>query len=463
MSTGQSAGGQGGSPFSPMAVLTLLLLGAAAFIAALYFIGAGNPNEAGNDGGAHAAGTGLNGYAAFSELLKRRGYTVSNIRNASRLDDEDLLILTPPTYLDPTELNEVITRHRKVGPVILIMPKWFAATVQRRDVKAKPGWVMLIGANSPDWVEKIGHDKLMKAQLAEPQGKEKPAPVHWAGLGQSGTLPAPEAVQSVASTEFAALVQTPDKRNLVSFWDDGGYYPQLSAAAGIEPYDEDQADSELWPVVVIAEPDLVNNYGLADRSRAMAALAIVDATLEDYDMPIAFDLTFNGYGQSDNLLSLAFRPPFLAATLCFLIAAVVVAWRAFKRFGPPVGGTPGLGMSRRQLAAGGIDATSSISAFAFGKRQLATNGAALIQRAKRLHLLGAPYAAIVRTRTAQALGLRQGSDPAVTEREIDVLLERRGIAPEFAAQAEALRQAKGPHELLRRAHALKMIERKLAR
>ncbi len=182
-------------------------------------------------------------------------------------------------------------------------------------------------------------------------------------------------MQSVVSNEFVALVSTPDRRDLVGFWDDGGYYPELSEAAGVEAYDDEESN-DLWPVVVIAEPDLVNNYGMADRSRALLALSVVDAALEGYDMPINFDLTFNGYGQSDNLLTLAFRPPFLAATLCLLIAALVVGWRALKRFGPPIAASP---------------------AFAFGKRQLATNGAALIQRSKRFHLLGAPYAAIVRT------------------------------------------------------------------
>ena len=84
-------------------------------------------------------------------------------------------------------------------------------------------------------------------------------------------------------------------------------------------------------------------------------------------------------------------------------------------------------------------------------------------KGKRLHLLGAPYAAIVRARIAQALGLKPSADVALIESEIDRLLERRGLAPDFTAEAEALRQARGPHELLRRAHALRQIERKLAR
>ncbi|MBO9498844.1 MAG: DUF4350 domain-containing protein [Novosphingobium sp.] len=452
----------GGSPFSPRAVLALLVLGAAAFLAVLFLIGTGADAPDEKDGGGHAAGNGLNGYAAFSELLGRRGYQVSAIRNAARLDDPSLLILTPPPYADADELNRVIERHRNLGPVILILPKWFALPVGARpNLKSKKGWVVLFGATSPAWGDKIGRDKLMRLRLDQPQGKQKPPPVGWSGLGFAGKLPDPSAVQWVDSSEFEPLVRTAEHKDLVSFWDDGGYYPRLSAAAGVDPYDRDEA-SDKWPLVVIAEPDLVNNYGLADKDRALLALSIVEASLEGAHMPVAFDLTFNGLGQNDNLLTLAFRPPFLAATLCFLIAALVVAWRAFRRFGPPAG-AGGPRMGRRQLAAGGVDEAAAMATFAFGKRELATNGAALIQRAKRLHLLGAPYAALVRNRIAQALGLRPGADIALTEGAIDALLERRGLQPNFASQAEALRQARGPHELLRRAHALREIERNLSR
>ncbi len=307
-------------------------------------------------------------------------------------------------------------------------------------VKGEDGWVLLFGAQSPEWAEEIGTKGMMKASI----GKGAPgAPVAWQGLGQRGTLPDPQSVQSLTSNAMVPLVRAADGRTLAGFWNDGGYYPDLSAWAEIEPNSEDSADEDLWPVVIVAEPDLMNNYALADRDRAMLALTIVSAALEDYDLPVAFDLTLNGLGQQPNLLTLAFTPPFLAATLCFIIAAIVVAWRALRRFGPPVAAMP---------------------VFAFGKRQLATNGAALIQRSKRLYLLGAPYAAILRARVAHLLGIRPGGDATHTESEIDRLLQRRGIEPaDFTIHAEALRAARTPHELLRHAHALKTIERKLAR
>lgn len=58
--------------------------------------------------------------------------------------------------------------------------------------------------------------------------------------------------------------------------------------------------------------------------RAQLAEKIILATMDDYDMTITFDLTLNGLGESKNLLTLAFEPPFLAATLCLLFAALVI-------------------------------------------------------------------------------------------------------------------------------------------
>jgi len=42
----------------------------------------------------------------------------------------------------------------------------------------------------------------------------------------------------------------------------------------------------------------------------------------DHPATATFDLTLNGLGASRNLLTLAFEPPFLAATLCFCHGAV---------------------------------------------------------------------------------------------------------------------------------------------
>ncbi len=430
---------RGRSPFDPRVVLGLLLVGALAFIAALYFIGAGDLGSDRNDGGAHAASSGLTGYAALGKLLEARGDEIGLVRSPVELEDRALLVLTPPAYADPEEIREIISDRRYRGPTLVVLPKWSAMRVPPGLVEdAGKGWVVLAGTQQAGWAKDLLGDDTMDVQIEEQAGAQP----GWRGLGLSGSFADPEAVQTMTSGQLVGLASDRAGQILAGYWDDGGDYPALDRSAGItrdrraaRPF------GDTWPVVIVADPDLMNNYGMADQDRAALALALVDAARGRADLPIAFDLTLNGLGATTNLLTLAFTPPFLAATLCLIIAAIVVAWRAFRRFGPPIAET---------------------APIAFGKRQLAVNGAGLIQRARRLHLLGSPYAALMRARLARLLGVRGGGDADHTEAEIGRLLEARGIAG-FQERIEAMRQARGPQELLRSAHALKQIERTLER
>jgi hypothetical protein len=426
------------SPFSPLAVLAVLAVGAAAFLLLLYAIGAGWDGSDDRDGGAHAASNGLTGFAGLVRLLEDQGHDVSLSRSEAQLDEESLLVLTPRVFADGEGISEIIERRRYTGPTLLILPKWLAMPTARiPSVEAPDGWVILSGAEPPEWIEHIEGLDEVKVEIAERK--------LWKGMGLAGALPDSESALALDS----ASLSTPDRTSvlplvtdengdvLAGYLNDRGAYALLDDAAGYSPGDE--VDEDLWPVVVVAEPDLMNNYGLARRDRAQLALKIVEATLDDYELPIVFDLTLPGLGQTRNLLTLAFRPPFLAATLCLLLAALVIAWRALRRFGPPVAEAPALAM---------------------GKRQLARNGAGLIERAKRLHLLGPPYAALVAARIASALAIRE-ADPAAREAAIDRALAARGIAGDFPERAEALRRARHRGELLRAAGALHTIERKV--
>lgn len=420
------------NPFRRSTVLAMLAVASISFVLALYAIGAGLDGRDERNGGAHAASTGLNGFAGLAELLEKRGHEVSLSRSPARLEDEALLVVTPQHFADGEEIWELIISRRYTGPTLVILPKWYAMAIpQEAGAKAEPGWVILGTTGSPEWVGSMGLDKF------DPQiGKQR----SWRGLGLTGSFPDADRVQSMSGAGLVPLVRSADGKVLAGYWNNNGYYPVLDEAAGLHEASSvvDGGDEDAWPVVFISEPDLLNNYGLADEQRARAAVALIDATLEEYDLPIVFDLTIPGLGRSENLLTLAFRPPFLAATLCLLLAAIVIAWRAFRRFGPPSAPQP---------------------AMAMGKRQLARNGAALIERARRLHLLGPPYAAMLGARLARALAIRD-TDPQRRDSEIERVLATRGLADlDYRSRADALRNARHPGELLRAAGALKSIER----
>lgn len=428
------------SPFSPRTVLGLVVVGGLAFLAFLWLIGAGLTGGNPNDGQASVGGKGLNGYAAMADYLERRGYAVSRVQSLASLKQPGLLILTPPADAEGKDIAEVVTHRRPIGPTLIILPKWQVAQVGQLTPGAKPGWVTLSGVEVPNWTE-FYDDISLGLKPMRAGGKV----ASWRGLGSGGDLPSSENVLSGAGDALVPLVVgTEDGRVLAGYIDDGDYPALRDVAEGYAPEpDPDTVDDTLYPLVMVFEPDLLNNQGFADAPNAVLAEALVREVLDGGDKVVAFDLTLNGYGRSQNLLTLAFTPPFLAATLCLLLAAGVIGWRAFHRFGPPL------------LAGRGI---------AFGKRALVANAAALVRRTRRLHLIGAPYADAARDRLARALALPQRLDGPATEAAIDRALATR--APDlmpFSAAAAAMRAARRPADLLRAAQTLHSLERTLTR
>ncbi len=418
----QQGSGRGSGGFSRMTVLGLVLFGFIAFITLLYLIGAGDTQKRGNDRQAHAAANGLNGYSGLVKLLEARGEDVTLSRSPSSLETPDLLVLTPPPYFDAEEIEGILQDRAYVGPTVVILPKWFATgfppgVENRIEEELKDGWVMLNGPIPLDWSENLPDYYAFDSKLETDEARSS----NWAGFGLNGKLPSKTRIFATDTGNGAALVLNSNSNALAI---------QFSAE------DEYGNSLDTESITFIVEPDLINNYGLADVSRAKLALALIDDAQYDYDYPIVFDLTLNGFGGATNLLTLAFRPPFLAATLCLILAIMIVGWRAFKRFGPPVATGPQI---------------------AFGKRRLVANGAGLILRARRLRLLAEPYTALSARRLAAQLGISNPEPDAID----DALRIRLPDEPPFSLLAQRLRQASKPTDILRAAQALNALTRKL--
>ncbi|WP_230206611.1 DUF4350 domain-containing protein [Novosphingobium sp. Gsoil 351] len=389
----------------------------------LYAIGAGLTGG-GNDGGAHALSKGLTGYAGLAELARETGLNVATVRSVARLDDPGLLVLTPPAGADGKEIEGIVAARRAIGPTMVVAPKWLTVPAGN---SGKPGWVALADTVLPRW-EGFADD--VTVEIVEART--------WRYKVLSGRLPQRHRVEIGTGKDLIALVSDDRGRTLAGYRGDEGYYPRLNAMAGVD-VDMGGERTELHPLILVFEPDLLDNQGLRDRATAMLALHLLREASDGGRLPIAFDVTLNGLGRARNLLTLAFTPPFLAATLALLLAALAAGWRGFIRFGPP------------RVAA---------RAIAYGKTALVENSAGLIRRAGRIRLLGAPYAALVTQRTLRALGLPPGSDAAA----IDAAQRRRGQAgAAFSTEAAALAAARKPTDLVRHAAALHTIEKGLSR
>jgi hypothetical protein len=425
------SGAGAASPFSPRAVLALIVFGAVVFIGLLWAIGTGATGGSTNDGGAHAGGKGLNGYAALAAFVEKRGYPVRRLRDERALDDPALLVLTPPPNADGKDIDKIVNARRREGPTLVITPKWVAAPSPH--AKAERGWVALLGTASPKWEGFLDDIGVRIGPLAGRTGR-------WHGMGLSGTVPAARSVQSGRGMRLVPLVTGSDGRILAAYLDDGGFYPLLRNMAARAVRESDRSDTELYPIILVFEPDLLDNWGMAQSRNAQLADRLVGAAVGDGARAVNFDLTLNGFKRQPNLLTLAFTPPFLAATLCLLLSALAVGWRAFLRFGP---------------------ARATGRAIAFGKRALVANAAGLIRRTRRFHLIGLPYAVAARERLARGLALPRLSEEA-TDAAIDRALAAR--APEavpFSTTAERLRTARAPHEIIKAAQDLHALERTL--
>ncbi|ANU08794.1 hypothetical protein [Paraurantiacibacter namhicola] len=479
---------RGGNPFTTRSILAMVLVGSAAFLLLLYAIARGWDGSDEQAGTAHAAADGLQGFSALVKLTEARGYDAELSRSESKFNDDALLVLTPEAFSDGERLTQIIEDRRWRGPTIVILPKWYAFRASGLPGQDDPpnGWVRLYGQMGPGWLEEFETARielygrspdeedtqraLIVRQTEDAMDEEEesePAPPGYSGFGMAGTLPQYPA-QWMNSADLVPVIADDEGRMLVGYSTDSenegldAFALAASAEAARETEPEDRAgetatappdivvttdeyyyddDEAFYPVVIVAEPDLLNNYGLADEDRARAAMALIDATVDGADIPIVFDMVVPGYGQADNLLTMAFTPPFLAATLCLLLAALVIGWRAFRRYGPP-------------MLAG--DATT------LGKSQLVGNGAALLERTRRFHLLGDPYANLMGARIARALGIRT-AQPEARAQAIETALARRAPGMSFIEAANFMRSADNPRELLRGARALKDIERTIRR
>ncbi len=459
--TAPALGSHRSGPFTKRTVLALVIASFLAFLALLALIGAGQTSRQSNDGGSHASANGLNGYSGLVELLRIRGEDVTISRSPSGFNTDGLLVLTPPMNAEAEDIQQILDDRYYTGPTLIILPKWFAQRVQddiTDDVRVEDGWVNLLFTAEPDWIENLdapygltvtrpwiktpnNEDAIDVDEIAEElpdetretveevvaianaaSGNDEELPKqNWSGLGLSGDLPDGRYVSAASSPAHSALITAEDGTIL---------------ASSVMGEEDSDFFIDAYPVTIIVEPDLANNYGLADRQRAAATVAIVQDLTYDWTTDITFDVSLNGLGGSENLLTLAFRPPFLAATLCLILALVIVGWRAFIRFGPAV---------------------AESRAIAFGKRRLVSNGAGLILRARRLRLLADPYIALTTRRIGRRLGIRR----ATTETISETLALRFPQEQPLIDRAAALRNAKKPKEILRAARALKDLERKL--
>lgn len=370
--------------FNVRTMLALVALGIVGFVSFLLLSAYSEDLRPAQGSGTHALSVSAVGFAGAVELVDRVYGKVGLIRREIDLDDpQRLVVLTPDIATDPATLDKILDR-RSDYPTIVVLPKW--RTVPRQD---KPNWVRTAGTYDPADV----------ARLVASLGRVR------IGMGADG-------------------LRTIDGEGLAPLLTDGRGQVLAAHIRG-------------RATIIVADPDLLDNHGLATLAGAERAMTLLGRYAVDGN--ISFDLTLHGFGRNPNLLKLAFEPPFLPLTLCLFAAALLAGWHAMQRFGQVAADQRGI---------------------AFGKRGIVENGAALLRLTRRGHRTGHRYAALIRENAAAATG----APPSLTGVALDEYLDWLSpIGEPFSAIADRAAAAPDTRSLLAAAQALFQWKRKVTR
>lgn len=336
--------------FSPVVAIAMAAIGALSLLFYVVFAAYAPDVSGDSDPRANVISRSAVGFAGLAAFLREQGIPVLISRGLSedQLDEASLIIITPDLENSAAEIGGISSE----APKLVILPKW---RIGLDPLHA--GWVRNAGLLSDDIIVKRMFDSEGKSATLQRGSGAQPVRLH-NGLDNSNSTTGPiTSLQTISGSNWTGFVTDAANHLIVARMMDGDYY-------------------------VLSDPDLMNTHGLKDLATARTAAAII-TSLRDNDGPVIFDVTLNGYRRSPNLLRLLFEPPLLAATLCTLLAALLMGIHAAVRFGAPI---------------------AAARAFAPGKQALADNSAALIAMTHRAHRIVPRYAAAIRRRVARAVG-----------------------------------------------------------
>jgi hypothetical protein len=369
-------------------------IGIVAFIAMLV-LGAYAPDfRSGGNGGTHGLSSSAVGFSGLVRLAADTGRSPLVVRNQRQFASEDMLIVSPDS--DAANLDTILAA-RGGRVTLIILPKW--------RVQADPkhaGWVRSNGLHVREIAEKVLAPR-WKLDVSRHKSRREPLTSHGPAVSPDSGFVAPLITQTISGKDLVPVLTDSQGRILLG---------QLGKR----------------PLYVLADPDLLNNRGLADRRQAAAGLRLLDDLNSTSAENVLFDVTANGLGHSRSPLRLAFDPPFLAVTLTLFAAMALAGWQMLVRFGVPL-------PAQRALA--------------FGKAALVDNSAALIRRAGRETGFGASYADVMRRRAESLFRLPAGLSPEAR----DIRLDGLGQLP-FSVRAANAASARSRPELVAAAQSL---------
>jgi hypothetical protein len=350
------------APFAARTVAILIAVAVFSFGAIMVLAGWSPELRDRDRAGDHPFSTSAIGYNGIVRLLEAQGYPVEISRFKSNLDGHyGLMILT----LSTRGMGKSLKEYELQSDTLIVLPKWSGMV----------DWTNPSRMKDTDLANESSVASVLDALGIEAEVIRTDVPGRVATPFGQATIKPDLQLQLLQSEELTPIIRT-------------GEGALLSQLPGQDIY-------------ILADPDLINTFGLAERENARFAMQMINMMRYSDDEPIIFDATLHGFTRSENLLQMMFDIPFLAVTLVALAAALLLGWAATIRFGPPARET---------------------RAIALGKQALADNSAGLVSMARRETRMAPGYLSLIRRRLSKQIGAPRN----LTEAQLSELFDRLG-------------------------------------
>lgn len=395
----------GNSPFTARTMAVLLTIAIVSFGAVMVLAGWAPELRDRNHAGGHPFSTSALGFNGFVQLLEDQDYPVEVSRLEHRLERRDwgLMVVTLSTWGMGDKLQDITLQPT----TLIVLPKWTGQTDpfnarRQRDTR------FAAARRLNDLLGDLDID------------------------GEIGRIDVPGRTY----TPFGRMALKPDLKMQVIRSD--SLEPVAWTDDGILLGKLDDRD-----IYVLADPDMLNTFGLAERENARFAVQLMDWLRYDAEEPIIFDATLHGFVRSESLLQMMFDIPFVGATLAAFAAAFLLGWAALVRFGPTARET---------------------RVIALGKQALVDNSAGLFTMSRRETHLAPGYLTMMRRRVAREIA----APKTITEAQLSALFDRLGPEEQsgktFSQIERGLRTASASREeLMTRARELYRWRRDILR
>ncbi len=292
------------------------------------------------------------GHRALAELLRSMGLEVRSRRvPGGGAGPRRPLILAEPDRVGMSgDLRALAREARSSGaPLVLVLPKWRGVSD-----KDKPERVSAVDFELENQIrsrlQALGIAGLYKLVPRRFPGKAVRCIATW----RAGDLP----VALSVDVEPAQLIPTPLE---------DGFEPVVYCDGGILVTGR-PATEESPQLLVIADPDLLNNHGLGRAENASVIYRLLTRSLGAEG--VVFDETIHGFRRAPGLLSEALSFPMALGVIQSLLLLGIVLWAGMGRFGKPLPAAAGLAAGKEilidntaKLLAGGGYAADSLARY----------------------------------------------------------------------------------------------------